>query len=135
MSTEPETAEHREIPVETLRAWYVDECELASVRQVATAAGIGRTTLHKFVSSDREPHPRTRRLLALYFMRMRGSVDEQRAADARTAFTILAGFFPPEARERIAAELLDVTERGFEREGLEVPGWIALLREGGGHGS
>lgn len=126
--------ELRAVPIETLRAWYVDECELSSVRRVAAEAGIGRTTLWKFKAEGAEPQPRTRRLLALYYMRMRGPVDGQRAADARTAFTILAGFFPPEARERIAAELLDVTERGFEREGMEVPGWTRLLRESGADG-
>lgn len=134
MSTEPETAEHREIPVETLRAWYVDQCELTSLRQTAMAAGLGRTTLHKFLSTNREPHPRTRRLLALYYMRMRGSVDEQRAADARTALTILAGYFSEAQRAAFVREVLEVIEGGFAREGMKVPGWIRLLREGADHG-
>jgi hypothetical protein len=119
----------RTMPLETLRAWYADRCEESSVRQVAMAVGIGRTTMRHVLDGDTDPHPRVRLALARYYARMCGDVEEQRAADARTAYTILAGFFPPEQRADIVRDLLDTTERGFAALGMDAPGWIARLRE------
>lgn len=124
----PTNEELRAVPVETLRAWYVDECELSSVRRVAATAGIGRTTLWKFIAEEAEPQPRTRRLLGLYYMRARGSVDEQRAADAHTALTILAGYFPEEHRPAFVRDVLGTLERGFTDAGVEPPTWLERLR-------
>lgn len=66
--TERSPNEHRAVPLYLLREFYMDMVELTSLRSVASAAGITRSTLHKFVADGSVPHPRTRRLLALYYL-------------------------------------------------------------------
>jgi hypothetical protein len=58
----------RAIPLETLRERARVACELSSVRVVAAQMGGGRTTLRNFIDEGRTPHPRVRRLMALWFV-------------------------------------------------------------------
>ncbi|MBV9109638.1 MAG: hypothetical protein JO306_09560 [Gemmatimonadetes bacterium] len=70
---EPEAKAYRTIPEDVLREFYRDQIELSSLKEVAARAGIGRTTLHSFMNGS-SPHPRTRRLLGLYYLRLQGTV-------------------------------------------------------------
>lgn len=124
--TEPTPAEAREVPLYVLRAWYIDQVELSTIRTVAAAAGLGRTTLHKFVAGETMPHPRIRRLLALHYLRQRDVGREEQ--NARAGIQILAAYLPEEARARFIMQALDLLERGFVEWGRLRPEWIARLR-------
>jgi hypothetical protein len=99
MSDEPTRELLRAIPLETLRAFILAESERSSLRDVAEKSGTGRTTLHNFVYCSTTPHPRIRRLLALYYMREAGP-----AADAHACETLLSAL-PADRRADAVAEL------------------------------
>lgn len=104
----PENAEgrdYRRVPVEDLRRFAQDETELTSIRHVAAEVGIGRTTLHKFVAGETMPHPRVRRLLAMWYLRRHGNADESEAIRPEES----AG--SQEARGRAADDVPDTGER------------------------
>ena len=121
----PTPEEVRAVPLEMMRTWFVDRCELASIRTVAADVGLGRTTLHKFVAGNTDPHPRVRRLLAVYYLRMRDGGGEQ--SDVRAALDLLAAYVPPAARPGLLAELIAAMRRGFLAAGLDVPPWLEQL--------
>lgn len=72
--TERSANEHRAVPLYLLREFYMDMVELTSLRDVASAAGIRRSTLRNFVAGT-IPHPRIRRLLALYYLQTIGNAE------------------------------------------------------------
>jgi hypothetical protein len=43
--------DHRTVPVEVLREFARSQVELSSIRLVAEDAGVGRSTVHKFISA------------------------------------------------------------------------------------
>lgn len=100
MSDEPTREELRAIPLDTLRAFVLAESERSSLRGVAERSGVGRTTLHHFLYRGTRPHPRIRRLLALYYTREAGP-----AADASACEVLLSGL-PADRRADAVAELL-----------------------------
>ena len=64
------TAEYRRIPLKDLRAFLQDDVDLISMRSVARGAGVSHSGLDKFLSNpEQKLHPRTRRLLGLYYLR------------------------------------------------------------------
>lgn len=61
---------YRSVPVDTLRDCMQEEAERTSIGRAAQAAGVGKNGLAKFIAGEtRQPHPRTLRLLALYYLR------------------------------------------------------------------
>jgi hypothetical protein len=126
---EGESREHRAVPVEAMRRFAQDQAELTSIRQVAAEIGLGRTTLHKFVAGETMPHPRVRRLLALWYLRRQGHAagDDVAVRPYASALQILLGGVPEDVRERTTAEVLDVLERGYATAG-EPPAWLDALR-------
>jgi hypothetical protein len=63
-------ADYRRIPLKDLRAFLQDDVDLISTRSVARGAGVSHSGLDKFLSNpDQKLHPRTRRLLGLYYLR------------------------------------------------------------------
>jgi hypothetical protein len=127
---EGEPRDYRAVPVEAMRRFAQDQAELTSIRQVAAEIGLGRTTLHKFVVGETMPHPRVRRLLALWYLRRHGHAADDDAAvrPYAAALQILLGDVPEDARERATAEVLDVLERGYTVAGGEPPAWLDALR-------
>jgi hypothetical protein len=124
--------DYRAVPVETMRRFAQDQTELTSIRHVAAEIGLGRTTLHKFVSGETMPHPRVRRLLALWYLRRHGhtpSGDDEALRPYASALQILLGGVPDETRARATDEVLDVLERGYAASGGERPAWLDALRE------
>ncbi|HST60798.1 MAG TPA: hypothetical protein VLK84_19005 [Longimicrobium sp.] len=121
----------RAIPVEQLRRWYQDQCELTSIRDVCTDVGIGRTTLHKFVAGETIPHPRNRRMLALHYVKRVGLAepDDEDGRMAESAVGLLSRFFPPKNQRRMRLVLLDRMEDEFREAGCDVPEWLPRLRE------
>lgn len=62
--------EYRSVPVETLRQFLQDEAERTSIRRAARAAGVGKSCLAQFLANHtRTPHPPTRRVLAMYYLK------------------------------------------------------------------
>lgn len=116
---------YREVPVETMRRWYQDQQELTSIRFLAAGAGLGRTTLHKFIAGETMPHPRVRRLLAIYYLKTTGAGDPA-VALARVA---LPDLLPGIPEEQAARELEGI----FARCGVDPPAWwpafIATVQE------
>jgi hypothetical protein len=64
----PSPEQLRRVPLATLRGRARRACERRSVRAVAAEMGVGRTTLRNFVYEGTTPHPRVRRLVALWFV-------------------------------------------------------------------
>ncbi len=125
-------ADHRAVPLEAVRELARDESERTSLRQVAAASGVGRTTLHKFLSGETSPHPRIRRLLALWYLRERSAVmDAAVIAAYAGAVELLLGALTAESRRKAWGELIDALESLYESSGVALPAGLAALRERG----
>lgn len=111
------------VPVEDMRRLAREHCKEASVRTVAAAVGVGRTTLHKFVAAGAMPHPRVRNLLQRWYRR-----NQSGAADAVAALTVLLRGVPPHIEREAAGWILDAVERAHRTAEQEPPGWIASAR-------
>lgn len=122
--------EYRAVSVETLREFARDRAELTSVRQVAAEVGLGRTTLHNFISGDTTPHPRVRRLLALWYLREKDNQKAFSPADFASALTILLGELPAEQRAQATAALVDRIAALYASVGVAMPPGLAALRQG-----
>lgn len=120
-----DTDARRSIPVEQMRRWYQDECELSSIRRVCDLAGVGRTTLHKFVAGETMPHPRVRRLLGLYYMRHMG---RSAIAPQREALDLLVSGLPDAYRDVTVRDVLGILSLAHVASGGQRPTWIDLLQ-------
>jgi hypothetical protein len=120
----------RDVPLEAMRELARDHAERTSLRHLAPEIGLGHSTLHNFLNGA-TPHPRVRRLLGLWYLRMtsgEGGAAESVEAYA-SALEILLGDLPASSRERAADEVLDVVERGYQTAGRTRPGWLDALRQ------
>ncbi|MBB4635934.1 hypothetical protein FHS01_001950 [Longimicrobium terrae] len=115
----------RAVPIETVRAWVRDEADASSLRLVARRAGLGRTTLKKFIGGETSPHPRIRRSLTLLYLSSVPSV-----ADA--ALDVLTANVPDQARAGARGALLELLARLHTAEGVNPPSWAV---EGAGTGA
>jgi hypothetical protein len=109
----------RDVPLDTLRAWYSDLASLSSLRDVGERVGINHSTLHAFVSGA-EPIPRTRRILAEWYM-------EQHGMDRvpYTALDALSMYFPVEARTGFRERFAELMAQQFRESGQPLPPWLA----------
>jgi hypothetical protein len=119
--------DHRAVPIDTLREFARDRAEMSSVRQVAGEVGLGRTTLHNFISEETTPHPRVRRLLALWYLREQQK-EEKPATTAASAVEILLNGIPPEQREGARAALVQTLSAIHTAAGAP-PQWLNDLRQ------
>lgn len=124
--------EHRAVPIETLREFARDRAELTSVRQVAAEAGLGRTTLRNFLTRETTPHPRVRRLLALWYLSEKAKEPKPfPQEDYVSAFAILLESLPDEHRTQATAALIERLAAMHASAGVEIPPGLAALREQG----
>lgn len=120
----------RSVPLETLRAFVREESERTSVRQVAEAVGVGRTTLQNFIHGETSPHPRVKRRLATWYL-----AETERAAADRTedtyaaALDVLVAGLPEEPREQARATLVEILERVHALLGVPLPEGLRALRK------
>lgn len=123
--------DHRSIPLEVLRDFVRTQAELTSIRAVAIEVGAGRTTLHSFLNEETTPHPRIRRLLAVWYL---AKLDEAPDIDVirpyAAALSILVSSLPED--ERGVATVLLVESLGAIYAGREEqPRWMELLLKTG----
>lgn len=97
---EPTREQLRAVPLHTLREFALAETERSSLRGVAERSGVGRTTLRGFLHEGRKPHPRVRRLLALWYWSETGGMEV--SADA---CEVLLSAFPVDRRDAAVAEM------------------------------
>jgi hypothetical protein len=119
----------RDVPIEAVRELARDYAERSSLRHLAPEIGLGHSTLHNFLNGA-APHPRVRRLLAIWYLRATGAAgeDEEAIRPYVSALEILLGGVPDEARDRATAAVLDVLEQGYASSGAAPPGWLRTLR-------
>jgi transcriptional regulator with XRE-family HTH domain len=124
--------DHRAVPLDVLREFALDQSERSSLRQVAAAIGLGRTTLQKFINAETTPHPRVRRQIALWYLANRetaqAAAPEEDWTTYRSALQLLVEGLPEERRAQAADELLDIIEDAVSRSGAAVPDWVPGLR-------
>lgn len=123
LSSAPTAAELRAIPIPTLRGFYADLAERNSIRVVAGWSGIGHSTLHNFLQGA-SPHPRVRRLLALYYVTAQQGGDQ--TGGRPEALAALVADIEESRRRKAVRGILQVLEAGFGNG--KVPPWIAAIR-------
>ena len=140
---------YRSVPVATLRDFMQEEAERTSIGRAAQAAGVGKNGLAKFIAGEtRQPHPRTLRLLALYYLRRQaetsaGTADSERreapaspplridgAAEVGTTLATPAHEYPLDGRDARDDDGNGHCSRGAAsgdapREGVTLPGGSA----------
>jgi hypothetical protein len=121
--------DHRTVPLEVLREFARSQAELSSIRLVAEDAGVGRSTLHKFISAGTMPHPRVRRLLALWYLRRVSGIDElELVRPYVAALEVLFGSLPEPYRGRAMMAVLDDVDHACTDAGEETPRGVKALR-------
>jgi hypothetical protein len=121
--------DHRSVPLEVLRDFARSQSEITSIRLVAEDAGVGRSTLHKFITAGTMPHPRVRRLLALWYLQRLEGVDElELVRPYLAALAILLLDVPDSSLKDVRLAVLDRIEQGFTDVGEEAPRWVTVLR-------
>lgn len=121
--------DHRAVPLEVLRDFVRSQAELTSIRHVVEDAGVGRSTLHQFISSGTTPHPRIRRLLGLWYLRRLAGLDEvDLLRPYFAALDVLLGGAVELVREGITLDLLRAVETRFGEAGQDPPHWVGVMR-------
>lgn len=122
-------ADHRSVPLEVLRDSVRSYAELTSLRSVAEDAGVGRSTVHKFVAARTTPHRRVRRLLALWYIRRLGALDEMEVLRPYfAALDVLLGGAVPSVRDAVTLDVLRALEDRYTEGGQEVAHWVVVMR-------
>jgi hypothetical protein len=121
--------DHRSVPLEVLRDFARSEAELTSIRLAAEDAGVGRTTLHKFITAGTKPHLRVRRRLALWYVRrLPGVVEAELVRPYVSVLSVLLDNVPELSRRRATLDVLDSIGHGYECAGEAKPRWLGVLR-------
>ncbi|MBW3572578.1 MAG: hypothetical protein KY467_15860 [Gemmatimonadetes bacterium] len=124
-----EVTDHRTVPLEVLREFARSEAERTSLRHAAEDAGVGRSTIHKFIMGGTTPHPRVRRLLALWYLRRMQGVDEvELIRPYAAALDVLLAQVPATTVQRVTLGVLASIRDGIAAEGEDPPRWLDVLR-------
>lgn len=117
--------DYRSIPIEVLRDFARTQAEITSIRLAAEDAGVGRSTLHKFILGKTMPHPRVRRRLGLWYLaRQDGAQDIDIIRPYVAAFSLLTSDLPAEQQAAASCVLLDSLEAVY----VDVrPRWLEVL--------
>jgi hypothetical protein len=122
--------DHREVPLEVLREFVRSYAELSTIRAVADDAGVSYKAVYQFIKAGTTPIPRNRRLLALWYLRRRGGLDDfEILRPYMAALGLLLGGTPEPDRDSVTLAMLAGLERGFVNVGLPPPRWMAVLHE------
>jgi hypothetical protein len=120
--------DHRAVPLEVLRDFVRSQTELSSIRQVAAEVGLGRTTLNAFINAETNPHPRVRRVIALWYLqKLEQAPDIDVARPYVSALEILLADVPEDRKREAQQSLLELLGETHAAVG-EAPRWLELLR-------
>lgn len=120
--------DHRSIPLEVLREFVLAQSEVTSMRAVAAAIGIGRTTLRSFLNQNTTPHPRIRRLIALWYIAEHDKApDMDLVRPYRSAMSILVSGLPPNEQDAAQNEAAAALYAVYVARHVPVPRWLELL--------
>jgi transcriptional regulator with XRE-family HTH domain len=115
-------------PVEAIRREAERARDESSLRAVAREAGVSAMGLSNFLRRAGKPQARTIRKLTQWYARRMATRLPEGEDEARAALIILAGFFPESERQAAVLEHLELAERRFLANGMEVPAWVETLR-------
>ena len=116
-----------DVPIAAVRDLAREHAERSSLRLLAPEIGLGHTTLHNFLGGA-APHPRVRRLLGLWYLRVTGS-PEDKLHPYVAALDVLLEDVHESARARARLTLLAcVSDHVYGASGGEAPDWLAALR-------
>lgn len=121
--------DYRGVPLATLREYARDRAEQSSLRQVASDVGVGRGTLQNFIRGETSPHPRVKRLVALWYLRER--VRDAEAATVEpyeAALEVMVGALPDAGKRQAGLTVVEIVERVHALLGVAVPPGLAALR-------
>lgn len=118
----------RSAAVEHLRGSVAAHAENTSLRRVARAIGMSATGLKKFLEGG-NPYAPTLRLLRTWYVKHAaipgGHVQLE---DASAALNVLLHDLAPEARHRMAGQVIDALAGGYGKTGGDSPAWLSDLR-------
>lgn len=118
----------RDIPIDAVRDLAREHAERSSLRQLAPEIGLGHSTLHNFPNGA-APHPRVRRLLGLWYLRVTGgNPEELRLSPYVSAMDVLLADVHESARARARVSLLECVSDHVYGGGGESPDWLAAQR-------
>ena len=119
----------RDVPIDAVRDLAREHTERSSLRQFAPEIGLGHSTLHNFLNGA-APHPRVRRLLGLWYLRVTGGEDpEEELRPYVAAMDVLLAGVHESARAHARGVLLEcVSDHVYGASGGESPDWLAALR-------
>lgn len=123
--------DHRAVPLDILREFVRSEAEILSVAHVAEDAGVGRSTVYKFMSDGTScPQPRVRRLLARWYLRRRDGIDElELIRPYMRALDVLLVDVPETERPGVTMDVLVSIRKAVAAHGEEAPRWLDPLRK------
>lgn len=121
--------DHRTVPLEVLRDFARARGEATSIANVAEELGLGRSTLYGFISEGRTPHPRARRVIALWYLDwIETAPDFDLVRPYVSALDVLTRELPEEQREAVVNVVLGGLEAGYVGGGESPPRWLATLQ-------
>lgn len=126
---EPGDVDHRDVPLEVLREFMRSAAEMYSIRSIAEDARVGRSTMHSFINAGTMPHLRTRRLLALCYLRRLSGLNElELVRPYRSALATLLSDVMEPSRGVLTLTVLEAIAQACLAQGDDTPRWIQILR-------
>lgn len=121
--------DYRRVPLATLREYARDRAEQSSLRQIASDIGVGRGTLQNFVRGETSPHPRVKRLVALWYLNERVREAEAATMDPfEAALEVMVGALPETRKRQAGITVVEIVERVHALLGVPLPPGLAELR-------
>jgi hypothetical protein len=117
------------VPLEAIRREAGLARDASSLRAVAREMDITPMGLRAFLLNAGKPQARTVRKLNQWYARRMATRLPEGEDEARAALIILAGYFPERERRAAVLEHLEAMERRFRANGMQVPAWVATLRD------
>jgi hypothetical protein len=118
----------RSAAIKHLRGSVAAHAENTSVRRVARAVGMSATGLKKFLEGGDPYSPTLRRLRTWYVKHAAVPGGHVQLEDASAALNVLLHDLAPEARHRMAVQVIDALAGGYGKTGRASPAWLCDLR-------
>jgi hypothetical protein len=117
--------DYRSVPVEVLRDFARVRATMVNIRIAAEEAGLSHSAYHQFIQGKTHPQPRTRRLLALWYLARRGDLhDIDAARPYADALALLVSGVQETERDSATAFLVESLEAVYVGA---CPRWLGVL--------